>query len=81
MLAHVAFTIHTLSAYHQLAPASAANSFIYGRAMCYHVHVIMHLKDHYLSAVRLKHHVLLAGFCLSLYTHSLHVLNRDSSMI
>ena len=43
----VAFTltILLLSACHQLAPATAANWFCKGCAMCYHVYVIMHVKD------------------------------------
>ena len=47
--------------------------------MCYHVYVIMHVKDPWLSFVRVGYHVPLASFCLSLY--SLHVLNRDVNMI
>ena len=47
--------------------------------MCYHVHVIMHVKDLYLSAIRVGHCVLFAGFCMSLY--SLQVLNRDINTI
>ena len=35
----------TLSACHQLAPASAVDWFIKSNAMCYHVYVIMHVKD------------------------------------
>ena len=46
--------------------------------MCYHVCVIMHVKDPCLSVVRVGHCVPLAGFCLSLY--SLHVLNMDVNM-
>ena len=71
--------IHILTASHQLAPASAANWFHKGRAMCYHVLVIMHVKDPQLSVIRVGHRVPLAGFCLSLC--SLHVLNRDVNMI
>ena len=48
-------------------------------SICYHVCVIMHVKDPWLSVERVRHHVPLAGFCLSLY--SLHVLNRDLYMI
>ena len=47
--------------------------------MCYHVPVIMHVKDLKLSVVRVGHHVQLAGFCLSLY--SLHVLNTNVDII
>ena len=38
-------TIHSLTAFHQLASASAADWFNKGCAMCYHVYVIMHVKD------------------------------------
>ena len=37
-------TIQSLSACHQLAPASAADWFNQGCAMCNHVYVIMHIK-------------------------------------
>ena len=47
--------------------------------MFYHVYVIMHVKDPSLSVIRVGHHVLLAGFCLSLY--GLHALNRDVNVI
>ena len=47
--------------------------------MCFHVYVIMHVKDPLLSVVRVGHHVPLAGFYLSLY--SLHMLNRSINMI
>ena len=47
--------------------------------MCAHVYVIMHVKDPKLSVLRVGQVVLLAGFCLSLY--SLHVLNRDVNMM
>ena len=43
--------------------------------MCYHVHVIMHVKDPKQSVVSVGHRVSLADFCLSLY--SLHVLKMD----
>ena len=43
--------------------------------MCYHVYVTMHVNDPYLSVVRVRYCVPLAGYCLSLY--GLHVLNRD----
>ena len=72
-------TIHILTMSHQLAPASAADCFNKDRAMCYHVYVIMHVKDPLLSVVRVGHCVPLADLCLSL--HSLHVLNRDVNMI
>ena len=39
--------------------------------MCYHVCVIMHVKDPYVYFVRVGHRVPLAGFCLSIY--GLHV--------
>ena len=48
-------------------------------SMCYHVYVIMHVKDLYLSVIIVGHRVPLAGFCRSLY--GLHVLNRDVNMI
>ena len=48
-------------------------------SMCYQVCVVMHLKDPWLSVVRVGHHVPSAGFCLSLY--SLHVPNRVVNMI
>ena len=38
-------TIHLLTASHRLAPASAADRFNKGCAMCYPVQVIMHAKD------------------------------------
>ena len=38
-------TVHTISACHRLAAASAANWSIKGYTMCYHVYVIMHIKD------------------------------------
>ena len=47
--------------------------------MCYHIYVIMHVKDLQLSVVRVGHHLLVAGFCLSLYDQ--HVLYGDVSMI
>ena len=47
--------------------------------MCYHVCMIIHVKDPQLSVVRVGHRVPLAGFCLSLY--GLHVLNRVVNMI
>ena len=53
----------------------AADRFTKGRTMCYHVYVIMHVKDPQLSVVRVGHRVPLVGFCLSLYV--LHVLSRD----
>ena len=48
-------------------------------SMCYHVYVIMQVKDPYLSVVTVRHCAPLADFRLSLY--SLHVLNRDINMI
>ena len=38
-------TINSLFEYQYLAQASAADWFNKGRAMCYHVYVIMHVKD------------------------------------
>ena len=37
-------TIHSLFECQQLAPASAADWSNKGRAMCYHIYVIMHVK-------------------------------------
>ena len=48
-------------------------------SICYHVYVVMHLKDPQPSVIRVGHLVPLAGFCLSLYR--LHTLNRDVNMI
>ena len=48
-------------------------------SMCCHFYVIMHVKDNYLSVVRVGHYILLAGLCLSLY--GLYVLNREFLMI
>ena len=45
---------------------------------CYHVYVIMRVKDIQLSVVRVGHFFALADFCLSLYGQ--HVLNRDVIM-
>ena len=67
-------TIHSLTACHRIAPASA-DWFKKGRAMCNHVCVILHVKDPQLPVKRVGHCASLAGFCLSLY--GLHVLNRD----
>ena len=72
-------TIHPLSDCRQLVPASAIDWLIKGHAMCYHVYVIIHVKDPRPSVLRVGHFVPLAGFCLSLY--SLHVLNRGVNMI
>ena len=47
--------------------------------MCYHVYVIMQVKDPQLSVVRVGHRVPVAGFCLSLY--NLHVLYENADMI
>ena len=69
-------TIHLLIACHQLAPARADDNY---HAMCYHVYVILHVKDPQLSFARVQHCVPLPGFCLALY--SLHVLNRDVSIV
>ena len=43
--------------------------------LCYHVYMILHVKDPYLSVVRVEHCVLWTGFCVSLYR--LHVLKWD----
>ena len=68
-----------LSASYNLVPISADDRFMKGQSMCYHVYMILHVKDPLLSVVGVGHRVPLAGFCLSLY--SLHVLNRDVNMI
>ena len=41
----IMLTIYSLSECHRLAPASAADLFNKGGAMCYHVFVSMHVKD------------------------------------
>ena len=41
----LALTIPLLSAAHQLAPTSATDWFPKGCVMCYHVYVILHVKD------------------------------------
>ena len=69
----------SLSAYHEFAPARAANWFTKGCVISNLVYMIMHVKDPYLSVIRVGHRVPLAGFCLSLY--GLHVLNRDVNII
>ena len=38
-------TIHLLTVCHRLAPDSAANWSKNGSALCYHMFVIMHVKD------------------------------------
>ena len=58
---------------------SAADWFTKGHAMCYHVYVMMYVKDPWLAVVRVGHRAPLAGFCLSLY--GLHVNGRDVNMI
>ena len=62
-----------------LCPASAAGWFIQGCAMCYHVYVIMHVKDPYLCVIGVGHCVMLADFCFPLY--SLQVLYKDVNII
>ena len=47
-----------------------------GAPTCYCGCVIMHIKDSQLFLVRLRHHILLAGFCLA--TYSLYMLNRGN---
>ena len=56
-------TIHLLTASHQIAPASAADWFNKGFVMCYHVYVIMHVKDPELSVIRVGHCVQLICLC------------------
>ena len=59
-----ALTIYyTLSACYQFAPASSADWFTKGRAMCYYVYVIMHVNYLQLFFVRGGHCVPVAGFC------------------
>ena len=70
---------HLLSESHRLAPASTTNWFNKGRAMCYHVYVVMHVKLPQLSGERVGHRVPLACFNLSLY--SLQALNRDVNIV
>ena len=72
-------TIRLLSESHWLAPAGADDWFTKGRVMCYHVYMIMHVKYPLHSVLRVGHHVLSAGFWLSLY--SLHMLKRDVNII
>ena len=60
-------------------PANATDWFIKGSAKCYHVYVIMHVKDPQLFVIRVGHRVLLAGSCLS--PCNLDVLNRTVNMI
>ena len=50
-----------------------------GCDVCYHVCVIKHVKDPYLSVVRVSHWFPIAGFFLSLY--SLIVLNMNIDII
>ena len=52
----LALRIQTLSACCCIAPASATDWFIKGRAMCCHVYVRMHVHDPYLSVIRVGHH-------------------------
>ena len=68
-----------LSACYQPVPASTDDWFTKGHSMCYHFYVLMHVKDPWLSVVRVGHRVPLAGFSLSLY--SLHMLDRDVNII
>ena len=46
---------------------------------CYHVYVIMHVNDPWLSVVRVGHRVPLAGFCR--FPYSVHVQNKDVNMM
>ena len=45
-----------------------ANWFIKDRALCYHVYVIMHVKDHQLLVTGLGYRVLVAGSVCSFIT-------------
>ena len=67
--------IHTLSERYKLAPSSATDWFVKGCAMCYHVYVILYVKDLQLYILKVGHHVPVAGICLSLC--SLHLLHSD----
>ena len=53
---------NAICVYHgyRLLSSSAANWFIKGCAMCYHVYMIMHVKDPQLFLVRVGHGVLVA---------------------
>ena len=44
--------------------------------MCYHIYVLMHVKDPQLYVIKVEHCVPLAGVPISLY-----VLNRDVNMV
>ena len=59
---------------------SAADWFTEDRTICYHVYVIMHVKDSKLSVVIVGHRHLVAGFCLFLLVYSLLVPNRDPNV-
>ena len=48
--------------------ASTVNWFVKDCATCYHVHVVMHVKDPQLSVVGVGNPVPAAVFCLSLYS-------------
>ena len=54
--------------------ATTTGWFIKHRGMCCHNYMIMHLKDPWLSVVRVEHGVSLGGFCLSPYRE--HVLKE-----
>ena len=61
-----------------LAPASAADWFIKGCAMCYHV-CNNACKRYLVSVIRVGHSALVAGFFLCLY--SPHVLKKNGHVI
>ena len=55
-----------LSECDELVSISADDWFTKGCSMCYHICVIIRVKDPWLSVVRVGHRFLLADFCLSL---------------
>ena len=62
-------------------PASVADWFNNGRAMCYYVCVILHVNDPYLSVLRVGYCVPLADFCHSLYGLRLSSLRLSKSTV
>ena len=49
-------------------PDSAANWYNKGCALCYHVYVILHVKDPHLFVIKIEHCILVTGFYLSAHT-------------